>query len=502
MGAASSMSGAVTPSTEPIQKLRKMSGIAGVSVAHAKAVKEKMPLPESPSGAKVHQPGYPRADSNGSATSVPTSPAEPLILSSEAEALLNLVQRQDHGELTFLREFCLEFERSQGKDFPPSMFALLHNCTLSVMQVALQRVLCEGSVVSVRLTLSGLGLLTMRVAFLEEQTSHSSHFLLLLREYLEFSLAKLYAVSYNSVAVARIKPGNVTVTCCFETNQGKWTTRAKTILRKKLGQRELDLKSNCSRIFGASGKSARDKRISPATYASRVLQRAVRKWLAEKPAKVAVERLTPGDDDARPRTSDCTVAPQPTRLGRAESMRFDVKMHSALDPWWQKVNKDSRLSSEDLEEFGIAVAKALQTYDLPVFLFHNKSVKVRSARYITPTVKALNNAGLEVSGDDSENSVQDEFSDVMPATHLEAVDSGEQIWPSTAVVMLRLHGLAAVSGRDFFADTFDDGVVSMVRQVVAVPGSINVRLLGKKFGSVVIFVGIDTIHTKSNDPLR
>jgi hypothetical protein len=63
----------------------------------------------------------------------------------------------------------------------------------------------------------------------------------------------------------------------------------------------------------------------------------------------------------------------------------------------------------------------------------------------------------------------------------------------TRVTMLDSQGLAAVSCRDFFDPAFENYLLQALCRIADIPDDVRARILLKSYGSVVLFLGVETV---------
>jgi hypothetical protein len=197
---------------------------------------------------------------------------------------------------------------------------------------------------------------------------------------------------------------------------------------------------------------------------------------------------------------------------------------TALEPWWRLVEGSAGvgLTGEALAGLAAELARTLSQQDNHAHLLtvasHRLSVRVATA--VEPSPAVLRKAGLELLDNNSNaadrgpevrtppaHQHRDEFSELLgeattdaSALVLAVTPCGCRVYATTAVLRLRLNGLAAVLSRDLFDPQFDDVLAAALSRAAGVPAGVRVRVLGKRYGSVVVFVSLETCVHHSNGP--
>lgn len=534
MGAAASAS----PATSPTAKWRRAARIVGGTVHHLHRYNNNNDLdelrssPENQSKERQHvMSALPFAQAvRGPESSSPVSEFDLLHtklapdLTPRALELLRRIMTTnvtDFVHLDSFRDYCEDTGDWQLSD---AKYELLKGFNMHVKAAVLQPNACVGTAVGVRIVISEFGVVNMMCAY--DAKSDNSGPLnkrsSLLTAYVEHSLAMIYDLPRAAVAVAAWNPGHVAVLCCFESDSQKWSPHYKQKLVQKFNDRLRKAHSACS-TFETIRQDTRERSL-PVSFAARVLQRNWRKWAASKKGRTNIARRRRqvnttttnagrGDSEAAPTNPNPTPTrhaeistsprftrgePEPDSMRRAVEETFEEKARGALDPWWRELDNCGGVGLVDaeLQRFGTQVKDVLKSYEHDFVVVGHNELSLRTVEFVSPDANSLGRAGLATvcgQGSDGAEDDDDEFSDIMASTSFVRSAYGHhKVQSTTCVLRLRIQGLAAVLRRDLFDERFDRTIANSVRRVVGVPNESTVTVLGKRYGSVVVFVGIET----------
>ena len=414
----------------------------------------------------------------------------------------------DFVHLDSFRDYC---EDTDDWNLSDAKYELLKGFNMHVKAAVLQPNACVGTAVGVRIVISEFGVANMMCAYAARSESgplnnRSS----LLTAYVEHSLAMIYDLPRAAVAVAAWNPGHVAVLCCFESDSQKWSAHCKETLVQKFRDRLRKAHSACS-TFDIIRRNMRERSL-PVSFAARLLQRNWRKWASSETGRANIERRRQFDaSDARlepepsPTRHELSTSPRfargdpaPDSMRRAVEETFEEKARGALDPWWRELDNCGGvgLFDAELQRFGTQVRDLLKAYEQNFVVIGHNELSLRTVDFVPPDANSLGRAGLAmVCGQQCSPGKEDddEFSDIMASTSFVRSAYGHhKVQSTTCVLHLRIQGLAAVLRRDLFDERFDRAIVDSVRRVVGVPNESKVTVLGKRYGSVVVFVGIET----------
>jgi len=394
------------------------------------------------------------------------------------------MEKEAATQFHFLDTFCAVYEHKHGKQLPEATVTLFASFHLNIKSISLQPSFCIDSAVGARLVISEFGVLSMMCAYSEENKRA-------LLEYVEYSLATIFDLPVEAVSVGQWTPGNVALFCCFQSDSSLWTDEDKANLKRRFDVRH--------RIITAASKAFRDSgnlkkaRGLPVTFAASVLQKAWRAFVSSDrgQSRLAVRRASDSSTNGEVRVSDDL----PDTLLHLEHSH-EMEAHTVLDPWWQKLlHTPEGLTGQALAEFGSQLADQMAQHDNVLCEVLGHRIALRSARFVAPNARDLSAAGLDIESDSIVEHV-DEFSHIVDERQVRTRD-GVTIQPTTAVFRLRLQGLAAVLSRDLFSKQFDDVLAKTFQRAATVPSGFSVRVLGKRYGSVVLFIGIETCRERA-----
>ena len=462
-------------------------------------------------------------------------PSEPEV-TPEARGFFWGAEKELGKRLNYLQEFCHLYEELYGTSLPDGTFNLLNGFQLHLKAVALQPEFCFGSAVGLRLVINEFGVLSVMCTYDPLLTKVSDGSELhspksssngdagsvrkepsnstaderrppLLRTFLELSLGLLFDVPRYAVAVAPWNPGNVAIVACFELDASKWTPEHKAKLVRRLHRKHRTVESVSALV--QRGASARKSRQLPVSTAAKRLQAVWRKFATSTRGRMILQarnqprqtnRASPKHDDGSVNVAllenDSMV--DDSAIVQIEANRHDQFTRERMASWWKQVQlSPNGLTGQPLHELGAELVSVLTNFEAVVLEVAGHPLRMRSAAVVASDPVTLKKAGLPVLAAQT-SSPFDEFSELLgeTATGGAVVARSEHghhpIRCSTLVLQLRLRGLAAVLNRDLFDPSFDAALASAVGRIITAPEDIVVNVLGKRYGSVVVFVSVET----------
>lgn len=478
---------------------------------------------------------YSTASSAASVSNINMWPGETEV-TPEARGFFWRAEKELGKRLDYLQEFSQLYEELYDTPLPDETFNLLNGFQLHLKAVALQPDYCVGSANGLRLVINEFGVLSVMCTYdpvltktvddtsLRSPKSSSDNnggTMLkklsnsttakrrppLLRTFLELSLGLLFDVPRYAVAVAPWNPGNVAIVACFELDASKWTPEHKAKLVRQLHRQHRTVESVSALL--QRGSSAKEARQLPVSTAAKRLQAAWRQFAASTRGRMILQARSQlrhsrtasskhNDDSINVALLENDSVVDDSAIVQIEANRHDQLTRERMTSWWKQVQlSPNGLTGQPLHELGAELVSVLTNFEAVVLDVAGHPLRMRSAAVVASDPVALKKAGLPVLTAQN-SSPLDEFSELLGETPTggavvaRSEHGHHPIRGSTLVLQLRLRGLAAVLSRDLFDPSFDAALASAVGRIITAPEDIVVNVLGKRYGSVVVFVGVET----------
>lgn len=483
MGAAASAASPISsPRTSPNQKFRRAAALAGGAAAHLVHLRKENSVLQRKSPVVPPRKGPQQS---------PETPSESEIASQE---LLQKVLSNESTDFVVLDGFRDAWEGAGHQPMTASAYQLLDSFHMHVKAVVFQPEYCIDTAVGVRVVINEFGVVNMMCSF-GNDGANGQPSVEMLKAYVEYSLASIYDLPSEAVIVAPWNPGHVAVLMALESDPSKWDAESKIKLATRFHMRHATINKAVS-MFKSEGTLKRLRSL-PVSFAVGVLQRAWRRFMKSSAGRLRIETSRRQNNN-----KDLSFATSPTRFHHNEPLHstrkladraHETQVKTVLEPWWRQLRSSEidGLQGDQLQKFGTEVMGLLTAYGPSLMTIATNDISVRSGNAVEPSAEALRKSNLDVIGSSSDEP-QDEFSDIINTSHLCSAHGNHTISKSTAVLRLRLQGLAAVLRRDLFDARFDSVLQDTIRRVAGVPDDLSVAVLGKRYGSVVVHVGIET----------